>query len=71
MHPARSIQMIAFVSALPPSPSRSANGDSLIYLLRDDQLTLLTQDHSIKARLVEAKTVDPDIHHVTLRPGDR
>lgn len=70
-------------------------GDSRTYLLRDGTLTALTKDHSLVARLVEAKqiepediythpqrnliyrslgaghkNVDPDVFHVTLRPGD-
>jgi PPM family protein phosphatase len=70
-------------------------GDSRTYLLRDGQLTPLTRDHSLVARLVEAKqiepediyshpqrnliyrslgaghkTVDPDVFHEVLHPGD-
>ena len=32
-------------------------GDSRTYLLRDDQLTALTQDHSLVAKLVESKQI--------------
>lgn len=70
-------------------------GDSRTYLLRDKNLTALTRDHSLVARLVEAKQIEPDdiythpqrnliyrslgaghksvevdIFHETIRPGD-
>jgi len=70
-------------------------GDSRTYLLRDGKLTPVTKDHSLVARLVEAKqiepedvyshpqrnliyrslgaghkSVEPDVFHETLRPGD-
>ena len=70
-------------------------GDSRTYLFRKGELTPLTRDHSLVARLVEAnqiepedvythpqrnliykslgaghKTVDPDIFHENLQPGD-
>jgi protein phosphatase len=70
-------------------------GDSRTYLLRNGELTPLTKDHSLVARLVEAKqiepedvythpqrnliyrslgaghkTVDPDVFHERLQPGD-
>src|SRR5205807_6641082 len=70
-------------------------GDSRTYLLRNGQLTPITKDHSLVARLVEAKqiepedvythpqrnliyrslgaghkTVDPDVFHEHLQPGD-
>jgi len=35
-------------------------GDSRTYLLRDKNLTALTRDHSLVARLVEAKQIEPD-----------
>ncbi|HEY7417524.1 MAG TPA: PP2C family serine/threonine-protein phosphatase [Ktedonobacteraceae bacterium] len=35
-------------------------GDSRTYLLRDNQLTPLTRDHSLVARLVESKQIEPD-----------
>jgi PPM family protein phosphatase len=35
-------------------------GDSRTYLLRDGQLTPLTRDHSLVARLVEAKQIEPE-----------
>jgi protein phosphatase len=35
-------------------------GDSRTYLLRDGQLTPLTKDHSLVARLVEAKQIEPE-----------
>lgn len=35
-------------------------GDSRTYLLRGDQLTPLTRDHSLVARLVESKQIEPD-----------
>lgn len=71
-------------------------GDSRTYLLRDHQLTALTQDHSLVAKLVESKqitaedvythpqrnliyrslgaghkTIEVDVFHETLRPGDK
>ena len=70
-------------------------GDSRTYLFRNGELTPLTRDHSLVARLVEAKqiepedvythpqrnliyrslgaghkTVDPDVFHEHLQPGD-
>jgi PPM family protein phosphatase len=70
-------------------------GDSRTYLFRNGELTPLTKDHSLVARLVEAKqiepedvythpqrnliyrslgaghkTVDPDVFHERLQPGD-
>lgn len=70
-------------------------GDSRTYLFRNGELAPLTRDHSLVARLVEAKqiepedvythpqrnliyrslgaghkTVDPDVFHVHLQPGD-
>lgn len=70
-------------------------GDSRTYLFRNGELTPLTRDHSLVARLVEAKqiepedvythpqrnliykslgaghkTVDPDVFHWPLQPGD-
>jgi protein phosphatase len=70
-------------------------GDSRTYLFRNGDLTPLTKDHSLVARLVEAKqiepediythpqrnliyrslgaghkTVDPDVFHEGLQPGD-
>jgi len=70
-------------------------GDSRTYLLRNGQLTPITKDHSLVARLVEAKQIEPediythpqrnliyrslgaghktievDIFHQTLKPGD-
>jgi len=70
-------------------------GDSRTYLFRNGELTPLTRDHSLVARLVEAKqiepedvythpqrnliyrslgaghkTVDPDVFHERLQPGD-
>jgi len=35
-------------------------GDSRTYLLRDGKLTPLTKDHSLVARLVEAKQIEPE-----------
>jgi serine/threonine protein phosphatase PrpC len=35
-------------------------GDSRTYLLRDGKLILLTKDHSLVAKLVEAKQIEPD-----------
>jgi PPM family protein phosphatase len=35
-------------------------GDSRTYLLRDDVLKLITRDHSLVARLVESKQIDPE-----------
>jgi len=35
-------------------------GDSRTYLLRDKQLAPLTRDHSLVARLVESKQIEPD-----------
>ncbi len=35
-------------------------GDSRTYLLRDKQLTPLTRDHSLVARLVESKQIEPE-----------
>ncbi len=35
-------------------------GDSRTYLFRDGALTPLTKDHSLVARLVEAKQIEPD-----------
>ncbi|HLZ62325.1 MAG TPA: PP2C family serine/threonine-protein phosphatase [Ktedonosporobacter sp.] len=35
-------------------------GDSRTYLLRDNMLTALTRDHSLVARLVESKQINPD-----------
>jgi protein phosphatase len=35
-------------------------GDSRTYLLRDKQLTPLTKDHSLVARLVESKQIEPE-----------
>lgn len=35
-------------------------GDSRTYLLRDGRLDALTKDHSLVARLVEAKQIEPD-----------
>jgi PPM family protein phosphatase len=35
-------------------------GDSRTYLLRDNQLTALTQDHSLVAKLVESKQIAPE-----------
>jgi PPM family protein phosphatase len=35
-------------------------GDSRTYLLRKDKLKLLTKDHSLVARLVEEKQIDPE-----------
>lgn len=35
-------------------------GDSRTYLLRDGQLTAITRDHSLVARLVESKQIEPD-----------
>ena len=35
-------------------------GDSRTYLLRDGELTPLTKDHSLVAKLVEAKQIDPE-----------
>ncbi len=35
-------------------------GDSRTYLLRKGELTALTKDHSLVARLVEAKQIEPD-----------
>ncbi|SRR6266567_5159879 len=35
-------------------------GDSRTYLLRNGELKALTKDHSLVARLVEAKQIDPD-----------
>jgi serine/threonine protein phosphatase PrpC len=35
-------------------------GDSRTYLLRDGKLTSLTKDHSLVAKLVEAKQIDPE-----------
>ncbi|MDQ6644041.1 MAG: protein phosphatase 2C domain-containing protein [Chloroflexota bacterium] len=35
-------------------------GDSRTYLLRDGQLNPVTKDHSLVARLVEAKQIEPD-----------
>jgi len=71
-------------------------GDSRTYRLRNGELTPLTKDHSLVARLLEArqiepedvyshpqrnliyrslganrKTVEPDVFHDTLQPGDR
>ncbi|HEX6479829.1 MAG TPA: PP2C family serine/threonine-protein phosphatase [Ktedonobacteraceae bacterium] len=71
-------------------------GDSRTYLFRNGELTPLTKDHSLVARLVEAKqiepedvythpqrnliyrslgaghkTVDPDVFHERLQPGDK
>jgi protein phosphatase len=38
-------------------------GDSRTYLLRDNQLTKLTQDHSLVAKLVESKQItDEDVY---------
>jgi protein phosphatase len=70
-------------------------GDSRTYLFRNSELAPLTRDHSLVARLVEAKqiepedvythpqrnliyrslgaghkTVDPDVFHERLQPGD-
>jgi PPM family protein phosphatase len=70
-------------------------GDSRTYLFRNGELAPLTRDHSLVARLVEAKqiepedvythpqrnliyrslgaghkTVDPDVFHAPLQPGD-
>src|SRR5438034_8728208 len=70
-------------------------GDSRTYLLRDGKLNPITRDHSLVARLVEAKQIEPDeiyshpqrnliyrslgaghktievdIFHQTLKPGD-
>lgn len=71
-------------------------GDSRTYRLRNGELIALTKDHSLVARLLEAKqiepedvyshpqrnliyrslganrkTVEPDVFHDTLQPGDR
>lgn len=35
-------------------------GDSRTYLFRDNQLTPLTRDHSLVARLVESRQIEPD-----------
>ena len=35
-------------------------GDSRTYLLRDNELKALTKDHSLVAKLVEAKQIEPD-----------
>ncbi len=35
-------------------------GDSRTYLLRDGKLILITKDHSLVAKLVEAKQIEPD-----------
>ncbi len=35
-------------------------GDSRTYLLRDQQLTPITRDHSLVARLVESKQIEPE-----------
>ena len=82
-------RMPGSVSFVTPAP------DSRTYLLRNGQLTPITKDHSLVARLVEAKQIEPediythpqrnliyrslgaghktievDIFHQTLKPGD-